>query len=350
VQRFEPVKLETTGNKTPRLRSRGVYWITGGLGGVGLALATYLARSVKAKLILSGRSSLPRREEWSEWLTSHPQSDGTSRKIREIHALEELGAEVLPARADVVDLNQMRNALSEAEARFGPVNGIIHAAGVVAGAEIQKITPEYCDQQFRPKIKGLIALEQLFRDKPLDFCLLTSSLSSVLGGLGYAGYAAGNLYMDAFAQRHNQGHAARWISVNWDAWRFTDHVPPEEAKSELGEFAICPKEGGEAFQRILSLESVTQVVVSTGGLESRLDKWIRLKTLRDPKSTETASEPLLAVAAVASGALWLRLASWTAVSWDLSFEAIYALASWLSWMLPLAAIGLLARWARLSKI
>jgi Predicted membrane protein (DUF2306) len=57
-----------------------------------------------------------------------------------------------------------------------------------------------------------------------------------------------------------------------------------------------------------------------------------------------------AVAAVASGAQWLRLASWTAASWDLSFATIYALASWLSWMLPLAAIGLLARWTRPSKI
>lgn len=52
---------------------------------------------------------------------------------------------------------------------------------------------------------------------------------------------------------------------------------------------------------------------------------------------------MLAVAAIASGALWLRLASWTAVKFDLPFDTIYALAAWGSWMLPLGVIGLLAR-------
>jgi hypothetical protein len=58
---------------------------------------------------------------------------------------------------------------------------------------------------------------------------------------------------------------------------------------------------------------------------------------------------MLAVAAVASAAFWLRLASWLAVKWGLPFEPVYALAAWLSWMLPLGAIGLLARFRLVSR-
>src|SRR5690606_36393741 len=80
----------------PRLRARGVYLITGGLGSIGLTLAEYLAQQVQAKLVLIGRSALPPRAEWSQWLADHPEQDSTSDKIRQIQALEAVGAEVLP--------------------------------------------------------------------------------------------------------------------------------------------------------------------------------------------------------------------------------------------------------------
>ncbi len=69
VQTFEPLRLEDTGKVPKLLREGGVYLITGGLGGIGLLLAEYLARTVKAKLILTGRSALPAREEWDRRLS-----------------------------------------------------------------------------------------------------------------------------------------------------------------------------------------------------------------------------------------------------------------------------------------
>ncbi|NIR49796.1 KR domain-containing protein, partial [candidate division KSB1 bacterium] len=90
VQNFEPLYLNN--NDSPaRLRQGGVYLITGGVGGIGLALAEYLAETVQAKLILTARKELPQRNQWKEWLAKHDDADDTSRKIRKVQELEALG-------------------------------------------------------------------------------------------------------------------------------------------------------------------------------------------------------------------------------------------------------------------
>jgi acyl transferase domain-containing protein len=92
VQTFEPVRLNATREGTPKLlKEGGVYLITGGLGGIGLALAEYLAQTVQAKLILVSRSALPNRDEWEKWLVTHTEQDSVSRKIRKVQELEKLG-------------------------------------------------------------------------------------------------------------------------------------------------------------------------------------------------------------------------------------------------------------------
>lgn len=77
AQTFESVRLEETVKGTSQLRENGVYLITGGLGGIGLILAEYLARTWKAKLVLIGRSGLPPREEWAQWLSNNATHNQT---------------------------------------------------------------------------------------------------------------------------------------------------------------------------------------------------------------------------------------------------------------------------------
>src|SRR2546423_655402 len=112
------------------LRAKGVYLITGGLGGIGLALAEYLAQAAQARLVLIGRSVLPLREQWTQWLADHDADDPVSRKIRKIWAIEELGAEVLIVKADVSNQDDMRRVIARTHAQFGKMHGVIHAAGV----------------------------------------------------------------------------------------------------------------------------------------------------------------------------------------------------------------------------
>jgi acyl transferase domain-containing protein len=88
VQTFESLHLDNVSETTAILRKRGVYLITGGLGGIGLELAEYLAQQVSANLVLVGRSDFPKREEWKNWLMTHDEWDVVSNKIRRLQRIE----------------------------------------------------------------------------------------------------------------------------------------------------------------------------------------------------------------------------------------------------------------------
>src|SRR5581483_11316392 len=87
VQRYEAVRLAEKPADLPLFRQQGVYLITGGLGGIGLALAEHLARTVQARLILVGRSGLPARQQWQTWVENHDEQDRTSEKIRRLQGI-----------------------------------------------------------------------------------------------------------------------------------------------------------------------------------------------------------------------------------------------------------------------
>ncbi|GAX42272.1 putative beta-ketoacyl synthase [Tolypothrix sp. NIES-4075] len=218
VQTFEPVQLNET-EETPYLRPRGVYLITGGLGGIGLVLAEYLAKTVQAKLVLIGRSTLPKPEEWSQWLATHNQQDAVSEKICKIRELEQMGAEVLLVSADVSNLEQMQHSLAIAQQRFGQINGVIHAAGVPGGGVIQRKTLSETEKIFAPKVTGTLVLDTVLKDIQLDFFVLCSSLASVLGGFGQVDYCAANAFLDAFAHYKNSTNSTYTTCINWDAWQ-----------------------------------------------------------------------------------------------------------------------------------
>ena len=134
TQTFEPHRLEKPAGQGARVREKGVYLITGGLGGVGLVFAEHLARTAGARLALVGRSAFPARERWRRWLSTHDEQDEVSRKIRHVQELEKHGARVEVFTADVAEREQMKSVLAQVEERFGHVNGVIHAAGVPAEA------------------------------------------------------------------------------------------------------------------------------------------------------------------------------------------------------------------------
>jgi non-ribosomal peptide synthase protein (TIGR01720 family) len=267
IQTFEAVRLEENITEKTRLREGGVYFITGGLGGIGLALAEYLAQTVRAKLILIGRSTFPQKEEWSEWLSTHDEHNDISQKIKKVQALEKLGAEVLLKSADVADLEQMQAVLIEAYNHFGKIHGVIHSAGIAGGGLIQRQTPELVTNTFASKVKGTQVLDIIFKDIPLDFLVLCSSQISILGGIGRLDYCAANAFLDAFAHRNASRLGKFTISINWDSWQEVGMsvnaavhfaLKPEEFLKN----AILSQEGVNVFNRIL-YSKLPQVIVST---------------------------------------------------------------------------------------
>ncbi|UCH95296.1 MAG: amino acid adenylation domain-containing protein, partial [Candidatus Aminicenantes bacterium] len=278
VKGYEPVRLEAPPGEIPVLRDRGVYLITGGCGGIGYVLAQYLVKRVRARLVLTGRSALV-------------PGEASDPKMMKINHLEAAGAEVLYFAADAADKRRMAEVVEKAEEAFAPINGVIHAAGTTTGKSVacpvEEVGEAECQDQFRPKIQGTLVLAKLFRDRALDFCLLTSSLSPILGGLGFCAYSAANAFMDAFSFQTNRSGSTRWLSVNWADWNF-----PQQRNISLvlgasvTESLITPEEGTETFQRILTLvpSPVQQVIVSAGDLQTRIQQWVNLESLRTAKS------------------------------------------------------------------
>ena len=216
VQDFEQFRLDA--GETTRLKDRGVYLITGGMGGMGLEIAQYLAATVQARLVLVGRTALPMREEWDEYVKTHDEADEVSQRILKLRALEEAGGEVLVAAADVANEEQMRDVLAQTRSRFGEINGVVHAAGVAGGGIIQLKTPAMAGNVLAPKVTGTRVLDRLLQDTSLDFFVMCSSRSSVLGGFGNVDYCAANAYLDAFAH-YKRAQGESFVSIDWDAWQ-----------------------------------------------------------------------------------------------------------------------------------
>ncbi len=290
VQDFEPVRLEKPVDEIQSLKEKGVYLITGGLGGIGMVLAEHLAKTVQAKLILVGRSAFPVKDEWNDWLANHDEDNVISQKIQKVQNLEALGAEVLIASADVANLEQMQTVLQTTEEQFGQINGVIHAAGVIGEKSFFTVVQAGktdSELQFQPKIRGTLVLKKVLLDKKLDFCVLFSSLSSVLGGLGFIAYSAANLFMDAFVYQQSKTNPVPWISVNWDGWKLEHTKPNTSFGTTLVELAITPEEGINIFRRVLASISLinNQLVISTGELHTRLEQTFKSKSTVQKKSS-----------------------------------------------------------------
>lgn len=218
VQDFEPVPLGSENRSAP-LRRDGVYLITGGLGDLGLELAEHLAKTVSANLVLIGRSPMPPRNEWDQWLRSHEEEDRTSRIIRKLRACEASGGNVLLAPADLTDVKRMRAVIAEARKRFGAIHGVIHAAGTLDDGLIQLKTRASALGVLAPKVHGTLVLGEVLDGQPLDFFVLFSSISSLLGLQGQVDYTAANAFLDAFASSRSARCGGATVAINWSAWQ-----------------------------------------------------------------------------------------------------------------------------------
>ncbi len=261
----------------------GPYLITGGLGHIGLEAAQVLAdlsRGNPVHLYLTSRSPLPRREAWEQTVQNAPPSDRTATRIRQLQALERAGAIVHTSQVDVADFSEMAALIAGIVAQHGRLGGVIHAAGTVhpeAFVPIAELEPAQCDVHFQSKVVGLQVLARVLADIDVEFCCVLSSVSTLLGGVGYSAYAAANAYMDAFCRRQARAHSGKWLSMAWDAWDFEDQWLESSLGVEVPESPALPPEAGRAALRHLlsHRHAVTggEVAITWGPLAPRLQAW-----------------------------------------------------------------------------
>ena len=274
------------------LVEEGVYMITGGLGGIGSILANYLGEKYHAKLALLGRDGLPSRDQWNQILQTKDKEYKVAKRIKTVLEIEKNGGTVLALKADVSDEEQLEQAIKDTEAQFGRIRGVIHAAGIIKGesmTSIEDMTPELFRTQFASKIYGTIHLYECFKEKKIDFCLLMSSISTVLGGLGYIAYTAANCYLNAFADYCSMHSLNRWISIDWSDWKYwNDGELDSKIGQSIQEVSMLPQEGIQAFCRILSQKNYNRLSCSPGNLQERIAQWTTLGSME--KNQDKVSE------------------------------------------------------------
>ncbi|MFD0313326.1 type I polyketide synthase [Streptomyces flavalbus] len=218
---FDRVNLKSAdGADRTGLRDGGGYLITGGLGGIGLAMAEHIARTADRPVLgLLGRSAFPAEDTWDAWLADHDDQDPVSVRIRRLRHLAELGARVLVLRADVTDEEQTAAAVRRVRDLAGALHGVVHAAGRPSQGMILTKTRAESDDVLAAKTLGTLVLDRVCHADQLDFLLLCSSVTALLGGPGQSDYAAANAFLDAFAQYKRQVSDVPVTAVGWDTWR-----------------------------------------------------------------------------------------------------------------------------------
>ncbi|QFS84593.1 type I polyketide synthase [Roseivivax sp. THAF197b] len=194
----------------------GTILMTGGFGGICRTLGLAAARN-GAKLILVSRTDLPPRSDWTEYTRRHAPQDPVRRAIAHVEALEAAGAEVMVATADVCNEDAMRRVRDAATDRFGPIAGVIHAAGRLSDQPFLALSPADVEDIFTPKLHGTDVIDRLFSGGVAEWIAYFSSVSTMAAAAGQLDYVAANEYLNALAQAR-AGDATRSVAINWGIW------------------------------------------------------------------------------------------------------------------------------------
>src|SRR6185436_16003421 len=265
VRAFEPVRFPAQGDAP--LEAGGVYLVTDGLQGPGMALAEHLVRSLEARVAVSVAPHLPPRESWQDWRTPPgltPGQDLLGGALRRLRSLEDSGLldRVLLVRSEPGSAEGMRDALALARSRFGPVRGVFHTAGVSAGGLIQLKTRESVLSALAPAALGAQALLAALEEtaEPPRFVLLSASVLTVTGGLGQLDLAASGAFLEALALCRSRQDGPAVVAVHWDPYQWDSWLAgaggfgmsPEELQENLDRYGVSSVQSGEALRRLLA--------------------------------------------------------------------------------------------------
>lgn len=265
TQVFRP--LELIQKSQPKLKDKGVYFFTGGLGGIGLTLAKYIAKTIqKPTFIMLTHTLFPEQKDWQTWLKTHEQSDVISKKIIQLMEIKNLGAEINIFKENIENFNEVAALIKHIHKNIGTINGVVHAAGVSGGGLVQLKTVEFAETVLHPKVEGTYVLTHLLKEEPLDFFLLCSSVITAINKLGQIDYTAANACLDAFIHTEVFKNKSHWMSLNWNTWRevgMAVESPNAMSWTHLDEMnTISPDEGVDVFISMIS-NHYKQAIVST---------------------------------------------------------------------------------------
>ncbi|MBU2818630.1 SDR family NAD(P)-dependent oxidoreductase, partial [Acidithiobacillus ferrooxidans] len=231
-----------------QLAADGVYLVTGGLSGFGLETARRLAERGARKLVLISRSG---------------RMDGHAQEAMTL--MRSWGVEILALRCDVTDPTQLADLFARIALELGSLRGVIHAAAVIDDALAQNLSEEQIQRVLAPKVQGALHLHHLTQTLPLDFFVLYSSVTTILGNPGQAHYVAANTWMEALArQRRAQGLPATailWGAIGDVGFLARNNKTKEALQQRLGSAPMSSRAALDWLEEILARDVSGDAVV-----------------------------------------------------------------------------------------
>src|SRR5437762_5499904 len=252
VHRLVRCETDVVTNKPSLFRPDATYLIAGGLGGLGLTVADWMVRQGARYLVLVGRSG------------------ASSEADQVITTLQEMGAQVVIAKADISEEQEVADLLTTMQTSLPPLRGLIHAAAVLDDGVLLRQDALRFRKVMAPKINGAWNLHVLTAHLELDFFVLFSSAATLLGLPGQSNYVAANEFLDVLAHyRRRLGLSA--LSINWGTWSEVgmaasrtgaSPVPTSERLALRGMSSLTPQQGLDALTYLLSQDRPQVAVMS----------------------------------------------------------------------------------------
>lgn len=275
-------QLTVSNNRS--LKKGGVYLITGGLGDVGYILADHLVNTYDAKVMLTGRRSVEQQGKMVPIasLVLTLKEEGRKRLAN----LQQQSKHVRYFAADISNRAEMKAIVASIEQDYGPIDGVIHTAGLVDHRYfelVEDMTIDNINALLLPKINGIRNLYELFGNRRMDFVWITSSIAAELGGLGYGAYSAANLYMDHFLLAGAE---------NLPGWKCVDLAELVFTKEESNVWnALNPADIISLFECTCKVTGVPVIYETIEDLNERIFKTYQVKKEQyldeEPASVET---------------------------------------------------------------
>ena len=231
-----------------QLRGDRTYLVTGGLGGIGCAVAGWLADRGAGVIVLNGRRE--------------PDAEA----VEAIAALRARGVRLEVELADVTDSEALDAMLARIDESLPPLAGVIHSVGVLSDAALTNQTWERFEEVLWPKVLGAWQLHRATFDRDLDLFVLFSSVAGVLGNPGQANHSAANAFLDQLAG-HRRALGLPGQSIAWGAWEGIGEA--EEQRERIGRQLeavgtgwINSQQGLQALERLVRQDATMGLVAS----------------------------------------------------------------------------------------
>ncbi len=242
------IVLTTSPLGAGRLRQDRTYLVTGGLGGIGCALAEWLAERGAGTVVLNGRR-VP---------------DAAAEEA--IEALRDRGFSVEVELADVTDPAALDAMLAQMDRELPPLAGVIHSVGVLADAALGNQSWESFETVLWPKMLGAWHLHRATADRDLDLFVIFSSVAGILGNPGQANHAAANAFLDQLAA-HRRALGLPGQAIAWGAWSGLGEAEEQreriaQRREASGTGWFTPEQGFKALDRLLRQDAAAAAVLT----------------------------------------------------------------------------------------